>query len=385
LHHGGLDETGSLMRTVLHLIDTTGPGGAETVFTDLVRGIDRARYRSVVVTAGPGWVENTVREAGIEGHTIPQRGRFAVAYARKLRALLQSERVDLVHAHLVGASVYASLAAMGTSIPVVGTVHGHADLPASDRLALIRYGVLRLGASHIVAVSEALRQTFVSRSRYPAVRTSVIYNGIDPEIFFPGVDSSFRSNLGIGPDEFVFGALGNVRAPKAYDVLLRAAALLAMDNLPARVVIVGDTSGSIFPQLQRLHTSLGLADRVIFAGFRRDVPQVLRAFNALALSSRTEGFSLATVQALATGLPVIATRSGGPEEIIEDQKTGLLVPTNDPAALAAAMRRVRDDAGLRLRLSAAGPAAVWARFDRRSMLEAYQRLYDALLADRPGH
>jgi glycosyltransferase involved in cell wall biosynthesis len=374
-----------MVRTVLHLIDTTGPGGAETVFTDLVRGLDPQRFRSVVVTAGPGWVENTVREAGLAGHTIPQRGKFALGYARALRALLRDEQVDLVHAHLVGASVYASLAAMGTGIPVVGTVHGHADLPISDRLALLRYGVLRMGATHVVAVSEALRKTFVARSRFPAVRTSVVYNGIDIESFGPGNGNSFRTELGIGADELVFGALGNVRAPKAYDVLLRAAALLATENTPCRVVIVGDTSGHTFPQLQKLHASLGLGNRVLFVGFRRDVPQVLRAFDVLALSSRTEGFSLATVQAMATGIPVVATRSGGPEEILEDGSTGILVPPDDPAALAGAMRRLRDDASLRLRLGAAGPPAVWARFDRRSMLEAYHRLYDALLADRPGH
>ena len=367
------------MRTILHLIDTTGPGGAETVFTDLVKGLDESRFRSVVVTAGPGWVEDTVRGAGIAGVTIPQRGKFAWQYARRLRALLQTEEVDLVHAHLVGASVYASLAALGTRTPVVGTIHGQADLPVSDRLAPLRYGVLRMGARHVVAVSEALRRTFVSRSRFPTARTSVIYNGIDAETFHPGPDSGFRTELGIRPDEFVFGALGNVRAPKAYDVLLRAAALLATEVQPCRVVIVGDTSGALFSELQRLHAGLGLGDRVLFAGFRRDVPQVLRAFNALALSSRTEGFSLATVQAMATGVPVVATRSGGPEEILEDGVTGLLVPRDDPAALAAAMRRLRDDAALRTRLGNAGPPAVAARFNRRSMLEAYQRLYDALL------
>jgi glycosyltransferase involved in cell wall biosynthesis len=268
---------------------------------------------------------------------------------------------------------------------VIGTIHGHADLPVADRLAPLRYGVLRLGASHVVAVSEALRRTFVSRSRFPGVRTSVIYNGIDLESFTPGRDQTFRRELGIGPDEFVFGALGNVRAPKAYDVLLRAAALLATESVSSRVVIVGDTSGSIFPELQKLHAALGLGNRVVFAGFRRDVPQVLRAFDALVLSSWTEGFSLATVQAMATGIPVVATRSGGPEEILEDGVTGLLVSVGDAAALAASMRRLRDEAELRLQLGAAGPAAVMARFDRRSMLEAYQRLYDALLANGTGN
>ena len=374
-----------MIRTVLHLIDTTGPGGAETVFTDLARGLDPARYRSVAVTAGPGWVEDTIAAGAVQRHTVEQRGRFALRYVRALGRLAITERVDLIHAHLVGASVYASLAALGSGIPVLCTIHGHADLPRADRLRLLRYGVLRLGASHVVAVSESLRREFQSRSGFPAERTSVVYNGIDLESFRPGDGSKVRQELGIANGEFVFGALGNVRGPKAYDVLLRAAALLATDSVPSRVVIVGDTSGNVYPALASLASSLALGSRVTFAGFRHDVPNVLRAFDALALSSRTEGFSLATVQAMATGIPVVATRSGGPEEILEEGVTGLLVPTDDPAALAAAMRRLRDQPELRDRLAQAGPRSVRARFNRASMIEAYQRLYDALLSDRPGH
>lgn len=373
------------MRTVLHLIDTTGPGGAETVFTDLAPGVVGERYRSVAVIAGPGWVEDTLRAGGIGYSIIPQRGRFSTRYVRALRAVLARERVDLVHAHLLGASVYAGLSSVGTRVPVMGTLHGHADLPRGDWLAPLRYGVLAATVRHMVAVSESLRREFVRRSGFPETRTSVVYNGIDLHAFHPGTDTTFRAELGIGADEFVFGALGNVRAPKAYDVLLRAAALLAAEARPSRVVIVGDTAGGVFPELERLHAALGLGDRVRFAGFRRDVPNLLRAFDALVLSSRTEGFSLATVQALATGLPVVATRSGGPEEILQDETTGLLVPPEDPAALAAGMRRLRDDPVLREQLRRAGPGAVATRFDRAGMLEAYLRLYDALLAGRPGH
>ena len=372
-----------MKRTVLHLIDTTGPGGAETVFTDLAQGLDSSRYRSVAVTAGPGWVEDTISAGGIQRHTVEQRGKFALKYVRALGRLALKERVDLVHAHLVGASVYASLAALGTGIPVLCTIHGHADLPKADRLRLLRYGVLRVGASHVVAVSESLRREFQARSGFPAERTSVVYNGIDLNAFHPGDGSAIRQELGIASGEFVFGALGNVRAPKAYDVLLRAAALLAADSIPSRVVIVGDISGGVYPALAALASSLALGSRVTFAGFRRDVPEVLRAFDALALSSRTEGFSLATVQAMATGVPVVATRSGGPEEILEDGVSGLLVPTDDPAALAAAMRRLRDQPELRDRFARAGPQSARARFNRTSMIEAYQRLYDALLQEHP--
>jgi glycosyltransferase involved in cell wall biosynthesis len=144
-------------------------------------------------------------------------------------------------------------------------------------------------------------------------------------------------------------------------------------------VIAGDTTGELFPELQRLQRDLGLQERVHFLGLRDDVPAVLRDFDLFVLSSNTEGFSLALVEAMATGLAVIATQSGGPEKIIEMEATGILVPRRDPQALAAAILRVLNEAHLKSRLGLAAKAAVTQRFSSERMLAEYRQLAISVL------
>ncbi len=200
-----------------------------------------------------------------------------------------------------------------------------------------------------------MRDRLLSESRIPADRTAVVHNGVDCDQHSGEPDRTLRVELGIRDDRFLFGAIGNVRAPKAYDNLLRAAALAMKSNPKLRFAVIGEGSGALLEELLRLRAELGLQQIVHFAGFRPDVSLPLRNFDAFVLSSRSEGFSIATVQAMASGLPVVATRSGGPEEIVTDGIDGLLVPPDDPASLAAAILRVATDEALRAILG--GPPA----------------------------
>jgi glycosyltransferase involved in cell wall biosynthesis len=358
------------------LIDTTGPGGAETIFTDLVCGTDPARFRSVPVLTGKGWLHDTLRARGAEVRLLPARARAPGAVA-DLARLFRAERADLVHAHLLGSAVYGTMAGWLSGTPVLATFHGSADFPSGDRLASVRSAILRR-TRHVTLVSESLRRFFLARTRMAPERTSVIHNGVDLVRFHPGRSASLRAKLGIAADAVVIGALGNVRPAKAYDVLVRAAARLPAELPPWRVVIVGEGTPAALEELERQSQGLGIGDSVWFAGFREDPAEVLRNFDVFVLSSRSEGFSLATVQALATGLPVVATRSGGPEEILNGSEAGVLVPPDDPDALGGALAGLVADAGLRRQLGVRGPSWVRGRFDLEAMIAAYERLYDAL-------
>ena len=137
--------------------------------------------------------------------------------------------------------------------------------------------------------------------------------------------------------------------------------------------------GGLLPELQRLQAELGLQGRVHFLGSRNDVPAVLLDLDLFVLSSYTEGFSLALVEAMATGLATIATKSGGPEGIVDADATGILVPPRDPQALAEAIRRALNDQTLRRCLGSAAKAAVTYRFSSERMLAAYRELAISLL------
>lgn len=366
------------VKTVLHLIDTTGPGGAETVFTQLALRLDSSRFRSVPVVAGPGWVQDTLTAQGAKPELIPTSGALDLGYLAALRRSIRRQRASVVQCHLLGSAVYGGLAARLGGARAVATFHGHADLPEGDRLRGLRFRILNRTAARVVFVSDHLRQAFLRATPLEPGITTVIPNGVDLSDCRPGAAPAVRAELGIGPDELVIGAVGNVRTPKGYDDLLHAAAKLTLDGRRWRVVIVGDTSVDPYPRLERMVKELGLGERVLFTGFRSDVGEVLRSFDLFVLPSRTEGFSLSTVQAMACGLPVLATRSGGPEEIIQDGVNGMLVPAGDPSALAAGITRLAGDRELSARLGAAAPASARRRFGLQTMLDAYQALYDEL-------
>ena len=367
------------MKTILHVIETGGPGGAETVLIQLATHDSNHQFRNLAAIPGPGWVEDTLNAAGLTPlHVSISRKRSALdfgLYANLVR-LIREHHVDLVHSHALGMSVYACLAGLRTRTAVVCTLHGEVDLGRRDRRRGIKLGILRLGASKIVLVSNHLRDQLLGESRIPERLTAVVPNGVDCDRHSGGPDGTLRAEFGIGRDSFLFGAIGNVRRPKAYDNLLRAAAIAvqsesgsAHHRSRARGVAPCWTTCCVYAP------ELGLQEFVHFAGFRPDVTVPLRNFDAFVLASRSEGFSIATVQAMASGLPVVATRSGGPEEIVTDGVDGLLVPREDPDALAAGMLRVAGDEALRRTFGSAARTTARERYSLAKMLESYEAIY----------
>ena len=312
--------------TVLHLINTGGPGGAEQVFVNLVRELDRTRWRSIAVVPDGGWIYREVKAAGLEPvvlthgvHTDLPRYIFA------LGRLIRRYDISLIQSHLFGPTFVASLLGLRYGIPVVGTLHGEVDLHPHERLRKTKFALVNLGATRIVFVSEALRRFFLDTGALREEITTVIPNGIDSTAFNCPRDRSLREEFGAFGDEFLVGAIGNLRAVKGYDVFLRAAALLKARASGYRFVVVGHDDGTVTEELLSLQTELGLESDVVFAGFRDDVPRCLTALDLYALTSRNEGFSLSLVEAMAARLPVVATRCGGPEQILRHGVTGHLV------------------------------------------------------------
>jgi glycosyltransferase involved in cell wall biosynthesis len=358
---------------ILHLIDTGGPGGAETVYLELARGLPRLGWESVPIVPEDDWLAGALRAEGFEPPTLVSTGRFDLTYARALRALIRRERIDLVQTHLLGTSVYARLACLAASVPVVSTFHGVPDISPSDRLLRVKLRLLRGESNRLVCVSEPLARHVASLGYGGHI--DVIPNGIDVHAFAAARDGRLRSELGVAPEVTLLGAVGNVRPSKAYPVLLDAFARVRRTLPTARLVVAGQAQGALYDELKAQRARLGLEGAVDFIGFRSDVAEVLHALDVFVLSSSDEGFSLAVVQAMAAGLPVVATRCGGPEQIVGDSGAALLVPPNDPGALAEAIVRVvgQDDLAGRLR-AAARQRAVEA-FSLERMLGDYDALY----------
>lgn len=385
-------------RTILYLHSSDELYGSDRMLLALVRGLDRARYRPIVAlpTDLPyeGLLSAELRASGVaclkldlavvrRRYLTPHGGlqfigRLLHSTAR-LVALIRRERVALVHSNTLVVWPGA-LAALLTRRPHVWHIHELLGGPARPRLLIGR--VLLALATAVVVNSAALRAALFS-PRVASRRVAIIPNAIAlPPADGAGTAARARARAawGVEGDTQVVGTVGRVSRRKGQRELLHAAARVLAADAPIHVVIIGGPvpgQERLLDDLNAQAVATGLAGRATFTGFRRDVVDLLPAFDVFVLPSvLPESFGLVVIEAMAAGLPVVATRSGGPSEAVVDGETGLLVPPGDIEALAGALARVLDDAGLRERFGQAGRIRVAAHFT----LDAYNMKWAALYA-----
>jgi glycosyltransferase involved in cell wall biosynthesis len=369
------------MKTILHVIDTTGPGGAETVFIDLATRLPEDRYRSVVVIRGKGWVYEELHRRGLEPVLLDAKGSFNWRYLYQLCRLILRERVDLIQSHLLGSNVYCSLAGLLTRTPVVATFHGSVDIGADERLKGLKFSAINAGADSVVAVTDSLRDDMLDRTSVSPGKVAVIYNGIDTSVFRRPRSGALRERFGWSSDVVIIGSLGNIRPAKGYDILLRAAVLLKDKGRAYRFVIAGQgrETDKLYAELLTLRKELGLEDIVKFLGFLDNPAEFLSGIDLFLSSSISEGLPLSAIQAMVSGLPVVATRCGGYEGLVTDGESGCLVDTGDPQALAKGIELIAGDTGLQKKYAEKAQKYAVSTFDIGVMLDAYEKVYSGLL------
>lgn len=367
---------------VVHLIETPGPGGAETVLAELVTRSAAPWVASAIIPSADGWLGLTL-PAQVQSVASPTKGAqigpLDLRYIREIRALLRRERPAILHAHSFDAAFYGALAVRGSQTRLAATFHGVRDVARHGLRNRLKWVAMRrLWA--IVCVSNALRETAMCTPGIPSAKMRVIHNGIDLTRFRPAPHPRLRARLGLADGVLLLGAVGNVRRPKGYDLLLRAMAQVADGGCEVHLVIAGDDEGPLADELRALRTRLNLQSRVTFLGFTEDVPMLLNGIDLFVLSSTSEGFSLATVQALASGVPVLITKSGGPEEIVQHGINGYLVDAGSADALAQGMLTMSRDPALRSRLAKAARARAESAFSLDMMVQRYRDLHDDMLS-----
>ncbi len=366
------------MTRILHTIDTTGPGGAETVFVNLVKGLDRQEFEPVVAIRGPGWVCDELGKNGIAPLFIDSKGSFSVGYLKELVGIIRSRRIDIVQSHLLGSNLYCSLAGMICGVPVVSTFHGFVDMHARERFSWLKSAIVNLGSARLVFVSDRLKAFYLDQGFW-ARKAITIYNGIDTSLFRPRRDDSIRRKLGIGPENILVGAVGNIRPSKGYEYLLEAAKLVVNRHPQFRFIVAGEGSGRLLDSLKEQRQNLGLKNHFFFVGFEPDVSRFMNNLDVFVLSSVSEGFSISTIEAMACGVPVIATRSGGPEEIVQHLDNGILVDARCPDRLAESFIALQEDESLRQRFIVNGVESVRNKYSAAAAIKGYLNQYRQLL------
>ena len=367
------------MKTVLHTIDTTGPGGAETVFIDLVTGMPADKYRSIAVIRTEGWVCEELNRRGCKPLFMNNKGSFNLRYLKGLVDLVKREKVDLIQSHLLGSNVYCSLAGLITRKPVVATFHGAIDFGKKNKLSGIKYKAINAGADTVIAVSEELRNTILARTSIKPGKIQVIYNGIRTADYQRPHSRDLRQRFGWSENDIVIGSLGNIRPAKGYDILLRAASILKQENSRLRFVIAGQGKEGLFDELLLLRDQLGLEEQVKFLGFCEDAAGFLSNLDMFLSSSISEGLPLSAIQAMVAQLPVIATRCGGYEELVTHAENGWLVEAGDPHAIAEGVKLLVGDEKLRMKLASNARILAVGKYDIKAMLESYNEIYDGLV------
>lgn len=333
---------------VLWLTKGLGWGGAERLLAACARHASRARWEIEVAYVLP-WKSGLVPEIeslGIPVHCLG-RERPKGPWPVRLRRLIAERDYAIVHTHAPVPAVAARLLAGGRA----RLVHTEHNMWPRYRPTTRWANALTYRRNDaVIAVSKAVAGTIRPPGRGIRVPLTVVIHGIEHPV--PALSRrAARSRLGVPEDGLVVGTVGNLTPKKDHRTLLDAVAVLPEASRPT-LVIVG--TGPMDRDLRAHARSLGLADSVIFAGLRQDVTEILPAFDVFALSSRHEGLPLALVEAMAAGVPVVATEVGGIPEIVTDGVEGILVRPGAPQALAVALAGLLADGQLRGRLAATG-------------------------------
>jgi len=356
---------------IVWLTKGLGRGGAERLIVDSAGLYDRADVELHVAYLLP-WKSDLAAEAALNGATVTclGKGPRAVLWPLALVRFLRQHRFDVVHTH---APLPAAIArVVDRNAKFVHTEHNMWDryrLPTRIVNAL----TYRRNTK-VIAVSESVAQSIGSKWLRPGTKPEVVIHGIPTG----RTDSDFnsrsrvRTELGVAPDTFVVGTVGNFTAKKDHATLLRAFATLVASEPDSHLVMVG--SGPLESETHRLAESLGVRNQTSFLGKRSDVPAILRALDAFTLSSRFEGLPIALLEAMAAGLPIAATNVGGIPEAITHEVTGLLVEGGDVESLAAALARLKDDTALSHRISSAALEAS-STFDLAAAVDTMNSMY----------
>lgn len=351
--------------------------GSEQLLLDLLAHLDPARVRPIVWCNQLAMAE-AARALGIityrsdfEVYFDYEAPRFRLgryrALMREARDLVRRHQIRVLHSNSAGPCQWLAPVARAARLPLLAHLH-------IGYLRRSRYVLLLHQASLLVGVSRQVIEPFLDEG-VAAAKTQVIYNGIDFSRLRPKTGADPRQQLGIPHDATVISAIGSLIRRKGQDVLLRAFSLLG----PARNIhLMIASDGPERTNLERLAAELGLQARVRFLGYYNDLAGVYGASDIVALASRSDAFGLVLAEAGYFNLPVVATSVGGIPEVVENEVTGLLVPPDDPAALAAALARLVDDRGYRERLGRAGKMRVEALFSVEQMVENFQQAYDRL-------
>lgn len=366
---------------IQHVILSLQPGGLENGVVNVVNGLNPSRFQSSICC---------LKQAGEFSSRIPpnraqiyemglQSGNDYLLPLRLAR-LFRRTRTDIVHTRNPEAFFYGFLGAkLGGVRAVIHSEHGRTFPDKPHRRFLQR--LFTRYTDKVFAVSEQLKQDLVTHVGLSAARIDVLYNGVDTNTTHGRDRSAIRRELGVRDSDIVIGSVGRLAPVKNYAILLRAVPGL-LTNHDVTVIFVGE--GPERPALETLADSLQIRQQVRFLGHRNDVRALLDGMDIFVLPSQSEGMSNTLLEAMAAGVPVVASDVGGNTEIVRDKQDGLIFPRDDLEQLRARLAILCNDSAYRKQLGRSGYARVLQAFSIQAMIARYEELYNRIFEETGG-
>jgi len=367
--------------SILHVIESPSWTGAMAQTLELILGLARRGHRVALATTRDSILWNRALEAGVDVVAVETRSELNPFAIAKLTHLAWTRRADIVHAHRAHAHSLGLLTALATGRPFV--VSRRVSFRPKDNLGS-RVKYTNRFVTRIIAVSQGVKDVLVDYGVAPE-KVEIIYSGSDPLTYREGLDGSgVRAEFGVAPDAPLVGKVANFyHGWKGHDTFLEAASMLSLGRPDLRFLLAGHKTDS--EKMTGMIEAAGLKGKVVQAGYRTDVPEVISALDVSVNTPRAgEGLSGAVRESLAIGRPVVATDVGGNRELVRDGETGLLVPPEDPDALADAIARLLDDRELAGRLARAGATFVRENLTIERMVDETEALYRKILTEQRG-
>jgi glycosyltransferase involved in cell wall biosynthesis len=351
--------------------------GVKRLFAWMIPRFDSRQFNvSLVSLRKKDLSEETLESFGVD-ITYLHKSKFDPSTLPALLKVIDRKRIDVLHLHGYGATTFGRIAGAMRRLPTI--LHEHANLTDTPWFQKIADEALAPATDIAIAVSRSTADFVISARRMPAEKVKVVYLGVPLEEFSrarTGHDiAQARAELGVRPGEFAVGTITRLHPSKGNSYLVEAAKAVVERRPAARFFLVGE--GPLLPELQAQARALGLADRFVFSGFARDVPQVLSAFDLSVFPSLWEGTPLTVFEALAMGKPIVATDADGLIDVLTGGEDALIVPRRDAAALADGIVRMIDEPEMRARLGQRA-SETGRRYDIAAFVSKMERLYRLL-------
>lgn len=365
---------------LLYIVHSLNPGGAERLAVEMSRSFAGQFHVSVVCLDEPGLWAADLRRQGIPVHCVYRQSGLDISCAIRLARYCRQHRVDIIHAHQCTPWVYAALSRLVYGRPgLLFEEHGRffPEIMNRKRVFLNRRFVRRL-THRFVAVSEDVRNRLVLYEGLDRRQIEVIYNGVAPEVEL----ESDRRNLlrecfGIGSKDFLVGTVGRFDPIKNLPLLLKSIAAAHETVASVRGMLVGN--GPAFKEIQGLRDDLKLSETVVMPGHREDARKLVQCMDLFVLSSFSEGVSMALLEAIAAGVPVVVTDVGGNPEVVIDGVTGLVVPSDCVQNLTNAILEMASHPLKARQFADSARRMFHEKFTLEKMLCGYRRVYGEMM------